>query len=61
VKDTNTLQACLDENYNGIVPEVCPICCTIKSIMTKEDRLECSVCGSALFFDKQKQNIKEMD
>jgi hypothetical protein len=32
--------------------DVCPVCCTIRSIMVKEDHFECSRCDSTLSFEE---------
>jgi len=34
-----------------VIPDVCPVCCTIRSIMVKPDRLECSRCGSFIMYE----------
>ena len=44
---------------SSIIPEVCPSCCTLKSIMVKEDRLECSRCGATLLITKDE--FKEIE
>lgn len=40
-------------NNKSQVPDVCPCCCTIKSIMLKDDKLVCSRCGAYTILDKE--------
>jgi len=31
-----------------VIPDVCPICCSIKSLRLIGDTVECEVCGSSI-------------
>ena len=41
----------IDTEYGEIkIPNICPVCCTLRSIMIKDDRLECSRCDAYILF-----------